>query len=299
MRIKNIKKINEECDVYNLGVRNNENYLANNIIASNCKSTSLKDIAAACKNAEWRIGLSGTFPEEDEVDWFTIVGALGDIVPYTSYQSLRADNFISHLTIENLIIDYPLKERETNYYQYYKDYHGEVDYVEKMDERNDFIVKLATAFDTNTIVLFTKIAHGMLLYSMIEETGVKVFHIDGSTLTDERNLIRQRMEANSGIVLVASYGTFSTGVNLKNVHQIIAASNYKKFYKVVQSIGRGLRRIEGSKEKVTMFNIVDDLRYTVKGNTYVNYLYQHYQKRMKVYKSEGYDDINKTVISLT
>ncbi len=267
--------------------------------AHSCKATSLKDIAAACKNAEWRIGLSGTFPEENDVDWFTIVGAIGDITPYTSYQSLRASNHVSHLTIENLFIDYSLKERELNYYQHYKDYHAEVDYIEKLEARNRFIVNLAMVFETNTIMLFTKIAHGRLLFNMLEEAGAKVFHIDGSTAAEERNLIRQRMEANSGIVLVASYGTFSQGVNIKNVHQIIAASNYKKFYKVVQSIGRGLRRIEGLKEEVTMYNIVDDLRYKVREFNYVNYLYQHYQQRMKVYKNEGYDDINKTIIHLT
>jgi len=268
--------------------------------AHTVKATSLKDIAAACTKAQWRIGLSGTFPEEGELDWFTIVGSLGDIVPYTTYQSLRKEEKIAHLTIQNIMFDYTTQERKANFLENGKYYPGEVNYVNELEKRNEFIVRMADAFETNTIILFTKIDHGLTLYRMLQDTDRPIFHIDGSTSADERNLIRGRMEKRDGIILVASYGTFSTGVNLKNVHQIIAASNYKKFYKVVQAIGRGLRKIKGKKEVITMYNLVDDLRYVISGDsTYINYLYKHYKDRRRVYKNEGYDDISDIKVRLT
>jgi superfamily II DNA or RNA helicase len=106
----------------------------------------------------------------------------------------------------------------------------------------------------------------------------------GATPTDDRERVRELVEKDTNAVIVASYGTFSTGVNIKRIHAIIFASPYKSQVKILQSLGRGLR-IADDKEELELFDIADDLVYNGKEN----YTIKHLQERIQIYSTEGFD----------
>jgi superfamily II DNA or RNA helicase len=139
----------------------------------------------------------------------------------------------------------------------------------------------------NVLVLFNKVQkHGKPLYKLLKERlGKKknIYYISGETKVDKRERIRKTVENEKDSVLVASYGTLSTGVNIKSLQYVIFASPYKSEIKVLQSIGRILRLKEGKKNAV-LFDIVDDFRYKKS----VNYSYKHFSKRFDIYKDERF-----------
>jgi len=143
------------------------------------------------------------------------------------------------------------------------------------------------------MVLFTKVQkHGMPLKSALEkyfQGRKKVVYIDGDVKTADRNIARTFAEANEDVILLASYGTFSTGISIKNLHNIVFASGYKAKTKVLQSIGRGLRNLPG-KEVVNIYDIVDDMAIQTKdmSTRYTNASLRHYAVRAKIYEDKGF-----------
>lgn len=257
---------------------------------------SLTTISKKCVNAKWRLGFSGTYPEKHTTEWFTIVGNLGGIKQYTTYQSLNEAGQVSNLKIENLFLNWPKEVCKMNTVKNYKNYPEENKFIEELPKRNEFIKKLLKNLSGNTIVLFTKIKHGKFLFDSMDCDNC--YYVSGETKTDYRELIRSRMENKENVILFASFGVFSTGVNIKNVHNIVMASNYKSQVKVVQSIGRGIR-VLSTKKECTIYNIIDDFRYDVNGETYINYSLKHSIERLKIYKGEGYENVNNIRIKFT
>jgi len=129
--------------------------------------------------------------------------------------------------------------------------------------------------------------HGQVLYDMIRNTenigDRKVFFVHGGTETEDREKIREIMEKENDAIIVASYGTFSTGINIRNLHNIIFASPSKSRVRSLQSIGRGLRNSEG-KDKATLYDIADDLRY----KKHMNFTLKHFVERVKIYTEEKF-----------
>ena len=129
--------------------------------------------------------------------------------------------------------------------------------------------------------------HGKLLYNMIKDSenigDRKVFFIHGGVDVDDREIIRKLMETETNSIICASYGTFSQGTNLKNLHNVIFASPYKSKIKVFQSIGRSLRLFNG-KSKATLFDIADDIRC----GTWMNHTLKHFVLRVKLYTEEKF-----------
>jgi len=162
------------------------------------KGKSISTIGSSCVNAEWRIGLSGTFPEPNTSDWFSIVGTLGPIKSYANYESLRELGYLANLEIININLDYEKSMREIAYEYCYKNYQAEVDYLIGIKQRNEFLAKLATNFKDNVLVLFTRKKHGKILHDMIKEKGKKVHYIDGGVDTEDREIIRQILEVEEG-----------------------------------------------------------------------------------------------------
>lgn len=267
--------------------------------AHGAKGTSITKIASLCYTAEYRVGLSGTFPDYNTVEWFSIVGSLGPIRKFTNYQELIENKYITDVHIKCLTIEYSNLDKERNYDMNSKDYVGENDYVYTHERRNKFVTNLAYNLKQNTIILFTKIDHGNYLYDILEKHNVsngnkkKLFYIDGNVATLDREDIRSAMEKTNDIILLASYGTFSAGINLKNLHNIIFGSNYKSKIKVLQSIGRGVRNNEG-KDHVNVFDIVDNLNY----DKYVCYGMKHEKERIKIYNKVGFTNIERKDIKL-
>lgn len=129
--------------------------------------------------------------------------------------------------------------------------------------------------------------HGEVLYNMIKDTkkigNRKVFFVHGGTDTSDREEIRRIMEIEQDAIVVASFGTFSTGINIRNLHNIIFASPSKSRIRNLQSIGRGLRQAEG-KRKATLYDIADDLRV----GKHMNFTLKHFVERVKIYNEEKF-----------
>jgi len=168
-----------------------------------------------------------------------------------------------------------------------KSYQDEMDFIVQYEPRNKFIRNLALKQTGNTLVLFQYVEkHGKPLHEMIKEKAEnrKVFFVFGGTDTEQREDIRRITELESDAIIVASYGTFSTGINIKNLHNIIFASPSKSRIRNLQSIGRGLRTSE-TKTSCNLYDIADDLTWKSKKN----YTLLHMIERIKIYNDEHFN----------
>ena len=167
-------------------------------------------------------------------------------------------------------------------------YQDEIDYLVSSKSRNNFIKNLALKLKGNTLVLFQLVEkHGKDLHKLIDdkaENDRKVFYIYGGVETEEREKARAIVEKETNAIIVASYGTFSTGINIKNLHNIIFASPSKSRIRNLQSIGRGLR-LGDNKVNATLYDIADDLQYKSKEN----FTLKHFQERINIYTEEEFD----------
>ena len=167
-------------------------------------------------------------------------------------------------------------------------YQDEIDYLVSSKSRNNFIKNLALKLKGNTLVLFQLVEkHGKDLHKLIEdkaENNRKVFYIYGGVETEEREKARAIVEKENNAIIVASYGTFSTGINIRNLHNIIFASPSKSRIRNLQSIGRGLR-LGDNKVNATLYDIADDLQYKSKEN----FTLKHFQERINIYTEEEFD----------
>jgi len=169
-----------------------------------------------------------------------------------------------------------------------KSYQEEIEYLVENEHRNKFIKNLTISMNRNTLVLFQLVdKHGKNLYNMIKESerigDRKVFFVYGGTDTETREEIRKITETETDSIIVASYGTFSTGVNIRNLHNVIFASPSKSRVRNLQSIGRGLR-LGNNKTKATLYDIADDLRY----KNHMNFTLRHFVERTKIYNEEKF-----------
>jgi superfamily II DNA or RNA helicase len=168
-----------------------------------------------------------------------------------------------------------------------KTYQQEIDYIVTYEKRNKFITNLALDQDGNTLVLFQYVEkHGKPLYNMIKEKAHsrrKIFYVSGETGTDVREDVRRITENEKNAIIVASLGTFSTGINIRNLHNIIFASPSKSQIKILQSIGRGLRKSDDGRA-TKLFDVADDLHWKSRKN----YTLNHAGERIKIYTKERF-----------
>ena len=167
-------------------------------------------------------------------------------------------------------------------------YEEEIQYLISHEQRNKFIKNLSLDLKGNTLVLFSRVeAHGQVLYDLINNNKKgdrKVFFIHGGVDTSERELVREITEEQSNAIIIASYGTFSTGINIKRLHNIIFASPSKSRVRNLQSIGRVLRK-GTNKVKAILYDIADD----ISTNTRRNYTLNHFIERIKIYNEENFN----------
>jgi superfamily II DNA or RNA helicase len=164
-------------------------------------------------------------------------------------------------------------------------YAEEIDYLVLQPSRNIFICNLCNALQGNTLVLFQLVEkHGKVLYDMMKDFDRKVFFVYGGTDTETRENIRAITEKERSAIIVASYGTFSTGINIRNLHNIVFSSPSKSRIRVLQSIGRGLRT-SSTKNSTIVFDIADDLSHS----HWTNFTYNHFQERINIYNEEEFN----------
>lgn len=251
------------------------------------QAESLKGIMQKCLNAHYRYGFTGTL-QETKTHISIIEGLFGRAVKFTSSKKLMNAGILSPLLIKMVFLQY---SENTKIRMRGVKYHDEVIFASTNENKRKFVVALADKVKGNVLVLVHLIKeHAVPLYKdMKENTQKKVLFISGATKAEDRERIRKIMEQENNCVLIATYGTTATGVNIKNLHHIIFASAFKSKIRVLQSIGRELRT-SSNKEKAILWDLVDDL--SVKGSRgrmYQNYLLTHAQKRLQTYKDEKFD----------
>jgi len=207
-----------------------------------------------------------------------------------SYSTIKTKELIENKFLSNLDIKIIILKHHPRLFDNYQE---EIRYLCDNEKRNTFIKNLTLDQKGNTLVLFTRVeSHGQPLFDMINKSatkGRKVFFVYGGVDTEDRERVRKITESQTNAIIVASYGTFSTGINIKNLHNVIFASPSKSRIRNLQSIGRVLRKSD-SKLKATLYDIADDITF----NKNRNYTLNHLVERIKVYKEEkfNYEIIN-------
>ena len=248
------------------------------------KSKSLISIMTKLSDAKYRFGFTGTLDGTQTHKW-VLEGLFGP-----SYKIIKTDELMKKGHLATLDINVLLLKHSPNKFETFED---EVQYIIGHEKRNRFICNLALDLKGNTLILFARVeAHGQPLYEMINNKKIdnrNVFFIHGGVDTEDREKVREITEQESNAIIVASYGTFSTGINIKNLHNIIFASPSKSRIRNLQSIGRVLRKGD-KKVKATLYDIADDIRYKSRKNYTLNHLIE----RIKIYNEENfnYDIIN-------
>ena len=248
------------------------------------KAQSLTGILSQCINAKYRIGLTGTL-DGTKTHKLVLEGLFGQVEKVTTTKELMDNKQLADFTIKCLVLKY---EDEVCKLMKGKTYQEEIEYLILNDRRNKFIKNLSVSLTGNSLILYQYVdKHGKILYDMISKTenigNRKIFFVYGKTDTETREEVRRITEEESDAIIVASYGTFSTGINIRNLHNIIFASPSKSRVRNLQSIGRGLR-ISESKVSAVLYDIADDLRY----KNYMNFTLKHFVERTKIYNEEKF-----------
>jgi superfamily II DNA or RNA helicase len=248
------------------------------------KAQSLTGILNKMPDCAYRIGTTGTL-DGTKTHKLVLEGIFGTVHKVTTTKTLIKNQQLADLDIQCLILEYPEEVRKAVRSHTYQE---EMDFLTQHAGRNRFIRNLALAQTGNTLVLFQYVEkHGKALHADIAARaadGRQVFFVYGGTDTDQREQIRHITEKQSDAIIVASYGTFSTGINIRNLHNIIFASPSKSRIRNLQSIGRGLRTSE-SKTSCRLFDIGDDLSYKSKKN----FTLLHMAERIRIYNDENFD----------
>ena len=255
------------------------------------KSNSIKTILQKCRMAKYKYGLSGTIPKDNTLDRLTLMSQTGPLITEIKASFLQKEGYIAGCNVKVIEMDYApqaskqaFMELATNRYDSKDVFSLEQNYVINSPGRINFVTKVIAKIPKNSLVLFHRIEHGKKLYEMLRQrSDKKVYYVDGGTNTDIREEYKAKMEAGDDVVIIASYGTFSTGISIKKIHNIFFTESFKSEVIIRQSIGRGLRQHE-SKESVNIIDFVDDLRW----DEWQNYLYRHAKARKKIYKQEKF-----------
>ena len=246
------------------------------------KAKSLTSIMSKLCSCIYRFGFTGTL---DGTQTYKLVleGLFGIVRRVTTTSELIEQKHLSNFIVKAIVLKYPDEVKK----QIAKlDYQAELDFLVRNQQRNKFITNLALSLKGNTLILFQFVEkHGDILHAMIKEaTNQPVYYVYGGVDGEEREQIRKIVEEQQNAIIVASSGTFSTGVNIRNLHNIIFSSPSKSKIRNLQSIGRGLRKSD-SKDSATLYDIADDLTWKSKKN----YTIIHFIERMKIYNEEKFE----------
>ena len=241
------------------------------------KAKSLTRLMSKLHSCKYRIGFTGTLDGSD-TNQLVLEGVFGRCSKVTKTFDLMKKGHVAKLKVKIIL----LKHEE----QIFEGYQDEMGYLVEHEGRNKFLRNLACDLKGNTLVLFNYVErHGLPLYKMINSyTSRPVYLVHGGVDVDDREDIRLLTERSDNAIIVASYGTFSTGINIKNLHNVIFASPSKSRVRNLQSIGRVLRKGE-NKSQATLYDIADDIS-TDRGN---NYTLNHLVERVKIYNEENFN----------
>jgi len=239
------------------------------------KSKSLVSIMTKLYDTKYRYGFTGTLDGTQTHKW-VLEGLFGPSYKIVNTKELQEKGYLATLNIRVLLLKHDPKKFDT--------YQDEIEYIIGHEKRNKFIKNLVLDLKGNTLVLYSRVAtHGEVLYDIINKVERKIFFVHGGVDVEERESVRRITEEEDNAIIIASFGTFSTGINIKNLHNVIFASPSKSRIRTLQSIGRVLRK---SKDKLnaTLYDIADDCK---KGSKQ-NYTLNHLIERIKYYNEEKF-----------
>jgi superfamily II DNA or RNA helicase len=246
------------------------------------KAKSLISIMSKLTDCKYKFGFTGTL-DGTQTNKLVLEGLFGPVRKVTTTAELMEQKHLAELSIKCLLLKYPddVKKIASKY-----DYQAEMDFLVRNDKRNQFIKNLALSLNGNTLLLFQYVEkHGKVLYDLIAKEAIdrSVYFISGAIDGEKRDEIRRIIETETNAVVVASYGTTSTGINIRNLSNVVFASPSKSRVRNLQSIGRGLRTSE-TKSSATLYDIADDLSWKSTRNHTLN----HFVERVKIYNTEQF-----------
>ncbi len=262
-------------------IRKNKKYLndVNVLLFDECHGTradEIKSVTTNCINANFRIGFTGSLPE-NECDRMTIAGNFGPILHEITANELIQQEILSPIDVRIITVNYPedvIKKR--------RNYQEEMKFIEEDELRLRYaerIIKKSFNSNENMLLLFLKRKHGKMIFDNFVKwfSDKKIHYIDGTKAVDEREQIRQIVKGSGNNIIIASYGTFAMGIDLPRLHHIILMVGGKAQIRLIQSIGRGLRKHE-MKEKLIFWDLASDLKYEK----------DHLLERIKIYSSQNF-----------
>ena len=245
------------------------------------KAKSLTNIMNKMQDTQYRHGFTGTL-DGTQTHRLILEGLFGSVNKVTTTKELMENKTLANLNIKCIVLQYPEVDCKFMKDQNFQD---EVDLIVRDERRNEFIVNLTTHLKGNTLLLFQFVEkHGAVLYDMLKDLDRKVFYVHGGTDTQTRENIREITEKEKSAIIVASYGTFSTGINIRNLHNVIFSSPSKSRIRVLQSIGRGLRQ-GTEKSTATLYDIADDFTWKSRQN----FTLRHFMERINIYNEEEFN----------
>lgn len=249
------------------------------------KAKQLTSIMEKCEVADVRLGFTGTL-DGTVTNKVIIEGLFGAVKQVVETHELMSRGVVADLAIKCIILQYPDDMRK--HFAKNSDYPQELDYIVTNSARNKFIRDLSTRLSGNTLVIYNYVdKHGQVLYDAIsKEVGDTrpVYFVHGGVKGEDRNQIRKEIEEADNAIIVASYKTFSTGINIKNLQNLIIASPTKARITLLQSIGRILRKHE-QKTQAVLYDIGDDLSWKSRKNHTI----RHLLERIKIYNSQKFN----------
>lgn len=220
-----------------------------------------------------RFGLTATLPDPG-VNLNNIIGKIGIVIFSKDGKALREGNFVAQLKISMYMLEHT-KRPKRRIHDLLKDYQLERQWLMTCQRRNELICALAKRFKNTSLILVDNISYGDTITKMLQDHGVKTQFIKGSTKMEDRKSIQDDMERYDDIVTVAMDRIFSTGISLNNIHNVVFAMIGKSKIKIIQSIGRSLRK-NHNKQHASIFDICDNLPWSLK----------HSEERYQLYKKE-------------
>ena len=262
------------------------------------KAKSIREILQKANQVDYRFGVTGTVPKKETLDHLTLMSFTGPVVNEISAADLMAKGYISNLEIEVQVLNYAPQEIRDSFFKLYNTSEDDRKKLLKLEQeyliyntaRRNHVCSEVMESEGNSILFFHRIKYGENLYDYIKQNSTREVHyIDGNTAEDKRQVIKELMEEGNNKILVVSFGTFSTGISIKNIQNIFFSESFKSDQIIRQSIGRGLRLHE-NKDKLRVVDFVDDYSsYALNGYPiWKNYLRKHGESRMEIYKEQNF-----------
>ena len=267
------------------------------------KSASIKTILDKCFHTNYKIGVSGTVSKEGTLDRLTLMASTGPIVYEVSAAYLQSKGHVSNCKVFITYLDYAEDDKKEAFYnisrsQYEKSklFNLEQQYIISNNKRLRYVSDIISKINGNSLVLFYHVQYGKDIYNELRRIcNKKIYYVDGGTDKDARELYKKKAEEGDDVIIVASFGTFSTGISINKIHNIFLTESFKSEIIIRQSIGRGLR-LHSSKDRVNIIDFVDDFRYKIpdSNRTFKNYIFRHGEHRKSIYNEQQFPYVERS-----